>query len=90
MGRTCQDLQPWLKGNRPRKLTEIGMAQLGADVPNMEVRMKIVPKLFCIECEAEAKITTLFLRNRYCSADCLAEGQLRIAKWLAEVIHEVG
>ena len=53
-----------------------------------------MPKPLCTECEAEAKIITLFLRNYYCSAACLAEGQLKLTRWLlrmqAEAIHEAG
>jgi hypothetical protein len=56
--------------------------------------VKIIPKLLCSECDTEAKITTLFLRNCYCSAECLAEGQLKLARWLlrmnAEAQHEAG
>jgi hypothetical protein len=50
--------------------------------------MKILPKLLCSECSKEAKITTLFLRNCYCSATCLAEGQLKLAKWLLRMKAE--
>ena len=50
--------------------------------------MKILPKLLCSECSKEAKITYLFLCNCYCSATCLAEGQLKLAKWLLRMKAE--
>jgi len=51
--------------------------------------MKLAPKPMCAECDTpDAKIVTLFLRNCYCGRFCLAEGQMKIARWLIRIKAE--
>lgn len=50
--------------------------------------MKVPVTCVCQECDAEAKIITLFLRNTYCGRYCLAEGQLKLARWLSRLKAE--